>query len=61
MCKERGNCTLTVLNKCSLCPEKAVHYFEYFHYIASTSWNGDYCNSCFVKKLRGMVKVWASK
>lgn len=47
---------------CCTCDEEAIHHLKYaklFHdYI---QWEGDYCNDCFVKKLRGMAKVWGKK
>lgn len=44
-----------------LCKNKAVHVLGYVNLETKVKWDGFYCSPCFVKKLRGMAKVWSKK
>ena len=49
------------MGDCSTCKNDAVHYLDYSSLQEPIAWSGVYCNDCFVKKLRGMAKVWSKK
>ncbi len=45
---------------CCTCGEEADHTLKYErHYNDYIRWEGDFCTSCLVKKLRGMAKVYS--
>lgn len=47
--------------KCLLCSTTAIHSLGYTSLHDGSNWVGNYCNSCFVKKLKGMYSVWSKK
>jgi len=47
--------------QCYTCDKMGIHFLSYLNYDTDVNWIGMYCNSCFVKKLRGMATVWSKR